>query len=91
MGNNDVTLITIQNASELRQTQRQQIQSVQRTQGFLIGAACTLEKALDSTEMDDEAQRLVNAAFFQLQQIQNETALLHGMIDALTLSGVSHE
>ena len=91
MGNNDVTLITIQNASELRQMQRQQIQSVQRTQGFLIGAACTLEKALDSTEMDDEAQRLVNAAFFQLQQIQNETALLHGMIDALTLSGVSHE
>ncbi|CAK3933468.1 conserved hypothetical protein [Vibrio crassostreae] len=91
MGNNDVALITIQTESDLRKVQRQQIQGLQRTQGFLIGAACTLEKALDSTELDDEARRLVNAAFFQLQQVQNETAQLHSMIDALTLNGVSHE
>ncbi len=91
MGNNDVALITIQTENDLRKVQRQQIQGLQRTQGFLIGAACTLEKTLDSTELDDEARRLVNAAFFQLQQVQNETAQLHSLIDALTLNGVSHE
>ncbi len=91
MGNNDVALITIQTAGDLRKAQRQQIQSLQRTQGFLIGAACTLEKALESNDIDEETRRLVNAAFFQLQQVQNETAQLHSMIDALTLNGFGHE
>ena len=91
MGNNDVALITIQTAGDLRKAQRQQIQGLQRTQGFLIGAACTLEKALESNDVDEETRRLVNAAFFQVQQVQNETAQLHSLIDALTLNGVSHE
>jgi len=87
MGNNDVALITIQTPDDLRKAQRQQIQGLQRTQGFLIGAACTLEKALDSTNMDDDARRLVNSAFFQVQQIEKETEQLHSIIDALILEG----
>ncbi|OCH08125.1 hypothetical protein A6D98_09815 [Aliivibrio fischeri] len=86
-----VATIAIQGPKDLRTAQRQQLCSLNKTQAFLIGAGCTLEKALENTDMDDEARRLVNSAFFQLQQVENECEKLHAHIDALTLIGKSHE
>ena len=85
-----VATITIQGATDLRNAQRQQIQALNKTQAFLIGASCTLEKTLEDTEMDEEARRLINSAFFQLQQVEDECKKLHAHIDALTWIGRNH-
>lgn len=91
MKTGEVANITIQGPNDLRAAQRQQIRALNQTQAFLIGASCTLEKALESAEMDDEARRLVNSAFFQLQQVETECEKLHAHIDALTFIGHGHD
>ncbi|HAS6073691.1 hypothetical protein ACXHQB_23505 [Vibrio parahaemolyticus] len=86
----ELSLIHVNTKTELRVVQRQQKQTIQAASADLIAAAALLEKALDG-DLDDEAHALVNAAFFQVNQVQAAFEKLVAQIDNIQLEDKSRE
>lgn len=86
----ELSLIHVNTQTELRVVQRQQKRTIQSASADLIAAAALLEKALDG-DLDDEAHALVNAAFFQVNQVQAAFEKLVAQIDNIQLEDKSRE
>lgn len=86
----ELSLIHVNTQTELRVVQRQQKQTIQAASADLIAAAALLEKALDG-DLDDEAHAIVNAAFFQVNQVQAAFEKLVAQIDNIQLEDKSRE
>lgn len=79
-------VVRINTQTDLRTVQRQQMRTVQIATADLIASATLLEKALDGN-IDDDVRRLVNAAYFQVNQVQETFEKLAAQIDNVTLEG----
>ncbi|HCH5178761.1 TPA: hypothetical protein NKY27_004444 [Vibrio parahaemolyticus] len=75
-----LSLICINNPNEFRMVQRQQKKTVQAATADLLATAALLEKALDGN-LDDETHALINAAYFQVNQVQTTFDKLVAQID----------
>lgn len=86
----ELTLIHINTTTDLRNVQRQQMRTVNAATSDLLAAAALLEKALDGN-INDEARGLVNAAYFQVNQVQTTFDKLVAQIDNVTLEDLRRE
>ncbi|EGQ9107540.1 hypothetical protein DDM60_002655 [Vibrio cholerae] len=80
----ELSVINIATTTDLLKLQRQQKLTVQSATADLIATAALLEKALDNN-LSNEAHRLINAAYFQVNQVQQTFDQLAAQIDNLTL------
>ncbi len=85
-----LSLICINNPNEFRMVQRQQKKTVQAATADLLATAALLEKALDGN-LDDETHALINAAYFQVNQVQTTFDKLVAKIDNIQLEDQSRE
>lgn len=85
-----LSLICINNPNEFRMVQRQQKKTVQAATADLLATAALLEKALDGN-LDDETHALINAAYFQVNQVQSTFDKLVAQIDNIQLEDHSRE
>ncbi|EKI0737908.1 MULTISPECIES: hypothetical protein [Vibrio] len=85
-----LSLICINNPNEFRMVQRQQKKTVQAATADLLATAALLEKALDGN-LDDETHALINAAYFQVNQVQTTFDKLVAQIDNIQLEDQSRE
>ncbi|MCG9780455.1 hypothetical protein [Photobacterium damselae] len=86
----ELMLTTISTPNQLRQVQRQQMRTVQMATSDLLATAALLEKALDGN-INDEARALVNAAYFQVNQVQTTFEKLVGQIDSVQIEDLRRE
>lgn len=86
----ELTLIHINTTTDLRNVQRQQMRTVNAATSDLLAAAALLEKALDGN-INDDARGLVNAAYFQVNQVQTTFDKLVAQIDNVTLEDLRRE
>lgn len=86
MTGTSAVVVRINTQTDLRTVQRQQMRTVQIATADLIASATLLEKALDGN-IDDDVRRLVNAAYFQVNQVQETFEKLAAQIDNVTLEG----
>lgn len=86
----ELSLIRINTQTDLRNVQRQQMRTVQAATSDLLAAAALLEKALDGN-INDEARCLVNAAFFQVNQVQTTFEKLVSQIDNVQIEDLCRE
>ncbi|NAX32017.1 hypothetical protein CAG63_18390 [Vibrio sp. V37_P2S8PM304] len=70
--------------ANFREVQRWQKRSIQSATADLLASAVLIEKALDSN-LDDEAHALVNAAYFQINQVRETFDQLAMQIDNIQL------
>lgn len=80
----DVSVISIHKPAELRSIQRAQKQTVQTATADLLATVALLEKALDGT-LDNDAHALINAAYFQVNQVRDTFDTLVAQIDNIKL------
>lgn len=85
-----LSLICINNPDEFRMMQRQQKKIVQAATADLLATVALLEKALDG-KLDDEAHAQINAAYFQVNQVQTTFDKLITQIDNIQLKDQSCE
>ncbi|UTZ44674.1 hypothetical protein [Vibrio campbellii] len=85
-----LSLICINNPNEFRMVQLQQKKTVQAATADLLATAALLEKALDGN-LDDETHALINAAYFQVNQVQTTFDKLVAQIDNIQLEDQSFE
>lgn len=85
-----LSLICINKPNEFRMVQRQQKKTVQAATADLLATAALLEKALDGN-LDDETHALINAAYFQVNQVQTTFDKLVAQIDNIQLEDQSRE
>ena len=85
-----LSLICINNPNEFRMVQLQQKKTVQAATADLLATAALLEKALDGN-LDDETHALINAAYFQVNQVQTTFDKLVAQIDNIQLEDQSRE
>ena len=85
-----LSLTCIKNPNEFLIIQRQQKKTVQSATADLLATAALLEKALDGN-LDDETHALINAAYFQVNQVQTTFEKLVGQIDNIQLEDKSRE
>lgn len=86
----ELSLIHVNTPTELRIVQRQQKKTVQAATADLLATAALLEKALDGN-LDDETHALINAAYFQVNQVQTTFDKLVAQIDNIQLEDQSRE
>lgn len=86
----ELSLIHINTPTDLRNVQRQQMRTVQAATSDLLAAAALLEKALDGN-INDEARGLVNAAYFQVNQVQTTFEKLVCQIDNVQIEDLRRE
>ena len=85
-----LSLICINNPNEFRMVECQQKKTVQAATADLLATAALLEKALDGN-LDDETHALINAAYFQVNQVQTTFDKLVAQIDNIQLEDQSRE
>lgn len=86
----ELSLIRVDTPTKLRNVQRQQKQTAQAALADLLATTTLLEKALDC-ELDDETHALVNAAYFQANQVKTAFDQMMTQIDSLQLEDHSRE
>ncbi|HHY0482696.1 hypothetical protein [Vibrio parahaemolyticus] len=88
--NGELSLIHVNTPIQLRNVQRQQKQTAQAALADLLATTALLEKALDG-ELDDETHALVNAAYFQVNQVKAAVDKIMAQTDNLRLEDPSRE